>query len=101
MKDKILAGALLVGTFSMSLFAHAGESHGGNTLGYGGMMGGGNMGFGWLIPLVIVMAFGYFIYNANSNKTKNTSARDLLDERFANGEIDEKEYKERKSILEK
>ena len=99
MKEKILAVALLVGAFSMSLFAHAGESHGGNTLGYGGMMSGGTMGFGWLIPLVVIMAFGYFIYNAKNNKRKNTSVRDILDERFASGEIDEKEYKEKSSAL--
>ncbi len=100
MKNKVLTGVFLISSFSISVFAHGGESHNGeNFLGYGNMMGGGAMGFGWLIPLILVIAFGYFIYNISNNKTRNTSARDILDERFANGEIDEKEYKEKRSIL--
>ncbi len=40
------------------------------------------------------------MYDKNSKKSDKTSPKDLLDRRFANGEIDEKEYEKRKRILE-
>lgn len=54
------------------------------------------MGFGWLFLLPVIILILYVI----SNNTKVvTSARDILDKRYANGEIDEEEYKKRKKIL--
>ncbi len=85
MKNKIFWG-FLASSLSVSVFAHGGESNNGeNFLGHGGMMGGYGMEFGWLIPLILVIAFGYFIYNSSSNRIRNTTARDKLDERFTNG----------------
>lgn len=59
------------------------------------------MGFGWLIMLLIVVIFIYFfnqIFNQNK-ATRDESARDILDKRYANGEIDEEEYKKKKETL--
>ena len=50
-------------------------------------MSGFGMGFGWLVPTFFIIVLIYFI---NS----------LLERRFANGEIDENEYKIKKSVCE-
>lgn len=53
-------------------------------------------GFGmvvwWLIPLLIIGLLFYLFQNKNNNKS---SAQDLLDRRYANGEIDEEEYRKK------
>lgn len=59
-------------------------------------MSGFGMGFGWLIPLLFIGALIYFI---NGNKKEDLSARDILDKRYANGEISEKEYKAKKNAI--
>lgn len=64
--------------------------HGMNGWGFG-------MGFGWIIPLLFIFALFYFI-NSNNNSDKE-SARDILDKKYANGEIDEEEYKRKKELL--
>jgi putative membrane protein len=52
---------------------------------------------GWLLPfIVIVFAFYLFI-----NRDSEPSARDVLDMRYANGEIDDAEYKTKREALEK
>jgi uncharacterized membrane protein len=73
-----------------------------------------------LIPLIVIGAIGYFLWSwwnddedeAEDGKTASASRRrhrrhgrqdqaeTVLRERFANGEIDEKEYLARKSVLE-
>jgi len=63
--------------------------HGMNSWGFG-------MGFGWIIPLLLIFALFYFINNNNSDKE---SAQDILDRKYANGEIDEEEYKRKKELL--
>ena len=60
-------------------------------------MHGFGMGFSWLILLLLIVAFVYFVNGKNKD---NDSARDILDKRYANGEIDEQEYKTRKENLE-
>jgi putative membrane protein len=64
--------------------------HGMNGWGFG-------MGFGWIIPLLFIFALFYFI-NSNNNSDKE-SAQDILDKKYANGEIDEEEYKRKKELL--
>jgi putative membrane protein len=59
---------------------------------------GFTMGFGWLVPLLFIMALFYFL-NDNRRTYNEESARDILDKRFANGEIDEEEYKRKKEQL--
>ena len=58
---------------------------------------GFGMGFGWLILLLFVVVLVYFI--SGNNKRNGPSARDILDKRYANGEIDEQEYKTKKANL--
>ncbi|MDD5160765.1 MAG: SHOCT domain-containing protein [Sulfuricurvum sp.] len=55
------------------------------------------MGFGWLIVLLVIILILYVI---NNNKEEQ-SAQDILDKRYANGEIDDTEYKIKKADLEK
>jgi len=51
----------------------------------------------WLMPLLIIGLLFYLFQNKN-NKQKS-SAQDLLDRRYANGGIDEKEYNEKSKYL--
>jgi len=57
---------------------------------------GYGMGFGWIIPVLFIFAIFYFINNNSNNKE---SALDILDKKYANGEIDEEEYKQKKELL--
>ena len=57
---------------------------------------GFGMGFGWIVPLLFVFALFYFI---NGNTKEQESALDILDKKYANGEIDEEEYKRKKEQL--
>jgi len=59
-------------------------------------MGGFGMGFGWFIPLLFIGAIFYFF---NENKKEEPSAKDILKKKYANGEIDEKEYKTKIDII--
>lgn len=61
---------------------------------------GWGMGFGmWLLPAVLIVIF--VILLKDTNKEKPSSAQDILDRRFANGEIELEEYKERSNALKK
>lgn len=63
------------------------------------------MGFGFLIPLFIVGAVVYAIYHligSNQNNTTNTESKnalEILNDRFAKGEIDEAEYERIKNKI--
>jgi putative membrane protein len=57
---------------------------------------GWGMGFGWLIPLLII---GIIYYLFKDNKKERSSAQDILDKRYANGDIDKKEYDEKSKHL--
>ena len=59
-------------------------------------------GFMWILWLVITGAIVLLII-ALSKQTRNKrlSARDILDKRLANGEIDDAEYQQKKSMLDK
>ncbi len=50
------------------------------------------IGLGWLIPLLII---GLLIYLVPNNQKGRSYAQDILDKRYANGEIDEAEYKKK------
>lgn len=67
--------------------------HGFDMSGWGFMMG-----FGWLWLLLIVVVL-FYIINNKGNKNEEHSARDILDKRYANGEIDDEEYKRMKENL--
>ncbi|PHS33720.1 MAG: electron transporter RnfE [Sulfurovum sp.] len=55
---------------------------------------GWGMGFGWLIPLLIIAVIFY-----GFQKKKKSSAQDILDKRFANGDLSIEEYEEKSKIL--
>ena len=60
-------------------------------------MGAAMMIFFWGIGLVVLVLL---IRWALGEKTPNTnSAKEILDKRFAKGEIDEEEYRKRRSMI--
>jgi len=61
-----------------------------------GAMGGFGMGFGWIIPLLFIVIFVYFINNLLKG---DSSAKEILDKRYAEGEISQEEYKAKKAAL--
>lgn len=69
------------------------------------MMGWGGFGFGWismlLFWLILVLAIVFILKYAGISKTANDSKSplDILKERYAKGEIDKKEYEEKKRGL--
>ena len=52
----------------------------------------------WIV-LVIALIFFFVIYSRQSNQRRNKSALDILNERYAKGEIDEEEYEKKKRDL--
>ncbi len=63
---------------------------------------GWGMGFGmWLIPILLVIIVIYLLKENNKDKGKTSSAQDILDKRYANGEIDTQEYEEKSDALKK
>jgi putative membrane protein len=70
--------------------------------GYGNNFMGG--WFGMIIPLIIIVIVIFAIYKLlQNNNTKNIEPKnnslDILNERFARGEINEEEYNTKKNIL--
>lgn len=75
------------------------------------MMGGSTMGLFWIWPVLVVIGvvlLGYLAYQltqsqrpgSDADATAGTSsARRILDERCARGEIDEQDYRQRRSEL--
>lgn len=77
--------------------------------GYDMMSGWGGMWFGptlmFLVPLLLIILAVWLVRamtggNANSSG-RDDSARKILDERYARGEIDDEEYQRRRSELER
>lgn len=68
--------------------------------GYGMFGGGGILGI-ILIAIVAFFAIKYFNENKNDSNvfTNKNDALDVLDQRYARGEIDEEEYNRKKKIL--
>ncbi len=56
------------------------------------------MGVGWLIPIIVLIMLFFFLFKEQSKK-ETISAQDILDRRYANGEIDQKEYQEKSNDL--
>ena len=55
------------------------------------MMNGFGMWSSWLIPIILIIGVFYFL----NNSKKEPSAKDILDIRYAKGEIDKNEYEEK------
>ena len=63
-------------------------------------------GFMWVFWLLIIIAIIFTLYNLssrndNSSKENKESPLEILAKRYARGEIDEDEYKQRRSELER
>ena len=66
--------------------------------GYGGEHGFGLM---WIFPLLFLAVFIYFMRGMfGRSQMKQDTAREILDKRFARGEIDKEEYEQIKKTLE-
>ncbi|MCF8308840.1 MAG: SHOCT domain-containing protein [Bacteroidales bacterium] len=67
------------------------------------MLHGWGMGLGWIIGLVILVAFIWVISQAFNKNNKpaapEKSALDILKDRYAKGEIDKQEFETRKNDL--
>ena len=67
---------------------------------------GHGFGFMWLIPLLFFVVFFIFMRGMSGcgshggNATHKETAREILDKRFAKGEITRHEYEEMKKALE-
>ena len=55
----------------------------------------------WFIWMVVVFWIFALPYDIPGQRSKKETAFDILQKRFAAGEINKEEYQERKSILEK
>lgn len=77
----------------------------------GSMMDGSMMGWFWIWPVLVLIGLvllGYLAYRLTQNRRPGTdtapaagpsSARQILDERYARGEIDDEEYRKRRDEL--
>ncbi|MDX1809697.1 MAG: SHOCT domain-containing protein [Sulfurospirillaceae bacterium] len=105
MKNKFIMEVFLISSLVTNVFAQSGSTNDEEgMIGYWMMKGGIGMGFSWVV-LILIGVVVYYMFNKKNNQDENDkhapSARDILDQRFANGEIDKKEYEEKKEILEK
>jgi putative membrane protein len=58
------------------------------------------MGGWWFVPLIFLILIFLFLFKDKSMKS-GSSAQDILDKRYANGEIDKEEYEEKSRYLKK
>lgn len=62
-------------------------------------MGGFGGGFMWLFWILLIAVVVWAARGFDSGKSRQPSARELLDARYARGEIDEDEYRRRRNNL--
>ena len=63
---------------------------------------GWGMGFGmWFTLVFLVLIVFYVLKESTKSNEKHSSAQEILDRRYANGEIDTKEYEEKSNMLKK
>ncbi|MCB8995511.1 MAG: SHOCT domain-containing protein [Bacteroidales bacterium] len=69
-----------------------------------GVNHGWGMGFSWIAGLFVLVVILWFVVKAinqnyNSNRSGKKSPQDILNERYARGEIEKSEYEEKKKDL--
>ena len=98
---KVLFGAFLF-LAAVPSFTNADYGHGsGSMMGFGGFGGGIFMLLFWSLAILgIIFVVKYLLQNSNAPDSKN-SALDILKERYAKGEIEKKEFEEKKKDLTK
>ena len=63
---------------------------------------GWGMGFGmWFTLILFILIIFYFVKESTKSTEKHLSAQDILDRRYANGEIDTEEYEKRSNAINK
>ena len=67
-------------------------------------MHGFGMGWGWIIGLTVIVAIIWILFKMNNQNidqkvNDNKTALDILKQRYAKGEINKKEFEEKKSTL--
>jgi len=72
-------------------------------MGFGNNMMGGGAGM-MIIPIILIAVVIFLVYNqGGNNKFRDISSKDnalnILNQRFARGEINEEEYNKKKNIL--
>lgn len=70
----------------------------GSEFGFAYGLHGLGMVFFWLFIVILVFLLFRGVFGGNENRD-GKSARKILDERFARGEIQQDEYEERKKVL--
>lgn len=69
---------------------------------FNGFGGGWMMIFWWTLIIAAIFGLFQFIKNYNSsNSVKKENALEILNKRYANGEIDKREYEQKKEDLTK
>ena len=96
---------LLIALVSPTATSTAFAQQWGNS-GYGHMMGPGGWFFGPLLLLLLVVGIVVFVLRQTGGLRGDSRSQDtdepmtILKSRFANGEIDQEEFEQRRSVLE-
>jgi putative membrane protein len=69
--------------------------------GFGMGFGGGLMWIFWILLIVLMLWAVKAAVTASNGSSGHRSPREILDDRFARGEIDEDEYRRRRQELER
>lgn len=93
----LLAGVLGLSHLSVAQSWLENDMHGSFGMG----LGGGFMWIFWILILALIIWAVRFASSRNDDETSHRSPREVLDERFARGEIEEDEYRRRRQELER